>query len=197
MEEPVNKYLNGKIYKIVDLGYNDCYYGSTIQPLYSRMARHRKTYKYYKSGKSNYMSSYDMFDNYGLENCKIELVELYPCGSRNELEAREGYYIKNNECLNKIVAGRTMKEYYEDNKQRLLNKSKKYKETNKDHLSKKHKEWYETNKDHVLKQQKEYNENNKDRRREYIKQYRQNNKDHIKEYQKQYRLKKKAEKTDI
>jgi hypothetical protein len=90
MEE--NKYQRGKIYKIVDNAYNMCYYGSTINMLCQRMSLHREQYK------KNILKclTKKIFDEYGLENCKIELVENYPCNSRNELEAREGHYIKNN-----------------------------------------------------------------------------------------------------
>jgi hypothetical protein len=31
---------------------------------------------------------------YGIENCKIELVEAYPCENKEELRKREGYWIK-------------------------------------------------------------------------------------------------------
>ena len=41
----MNKYHNGKIYKVVDVGYNKCYIGSTTESLSQRMARHRSAYK--------------------------------------------------------------------------------------------------------------------------------------------------------
>ena len=41
-EEQPSMYQNGKIYKIVDNGYNLCYYGSTVQPLSKRLASHKK-----------------------------------------------------------------------------------------------------------------------------------------------------------
>ena len=44
--------------------------------------------------------------SFGLENCKIALVELFPCASKMELERKEGEYIKNNDCVNKTVVGR-------------------------------------------------------------------------------------------
>ena len=47
----MNKYQNGKIYKIVDVGYNKCYIGSTCEALSQRMARHRSNYKRYLQGK--------------------------------------------------------------------------------------------------------------------------------------------------
>ena len=37
-----NMYQNGKIYKVVDNGYNLCYYGSTCQPLTKRLSTHKK-----------------------------------------------------------------------------------------------------------------------------------------------------------
>ena len=40
-----NKYHNGKIYKIIDIEYNKCYIGSTIEDLNKRMAKHRNFYK--------------------------------------------------------------------------------------------------------------------------------------------------------
>jgi hypothetical protein len=36
-----------------------------------------------------------------------------------ELDKREGEHIRNNNCINKYIAGRTMKEYYEDNKEKI------------------------------------------------------------------------------
>ena len=42
-----NKYTNGKLYKITDIAYNECYIGSTIETLSQRMAGHRNKYKLY------------------------------------------------------------------------------------------------------------------------------------------------------
>ena len=110
-----NIYRNAKIYKIVDVGYNEQYFGSTTVELSKRMTRHRNRYRQYKKvGQFSY-TSFLLFDKYGIENCKIELVEMYPCDSKEELNRREGHWIKNQECVNKIVAGRTHKEYYRDN----------------------------------------------------------------------------------
>jgi hypothetical protein len=54
-------------------------------------------------------------DEFGIENCKIELIENYPCNSKEELLKREGWYIKVTECVNKMVAGRTKQEWKQDN----------------------------------------------------------------------------------
>ena len=97
-----NKYILSKIYRIYDVNYNMVYYGSTIESLATRMAKHRINYKRYKEGKTNYYYSFKIFNEYGVENCKIELVEYYPCNNIEELKQREGHYIENNECVNKL-----------------------------------------------------------------------------------------------
>ena len=52
-EEQPSMYQNGKIYKIVDNGYNLCYYGSTVQPLSKRLASLKKDYVRYQGGVRN------------------------------------------------------------------------------------------------------------------------------------------------
>ena len=90
-----NKYQNGKIYQITDIGYNKCYIGSTTEGLSLRMTRHRANYKnFLKNNGKNFISSYDLFNEYGLENCKIELIEYYKCNTLQELRKREGEHIK-------------------------------------------------------------------------------------------------------
>ena len=96
METHENEYQNSKVYRICDVAYTKFYYGSTVQPLAMRMGGHRAGYVQYKLGIGRKMSSYDIFDEFGIHNCKIELVELYPCDSKVELERREGYHIQIN-----------------------------------------------------------------------------------------------------
>ena len=72
-------YQNGKIYKIWDNNYTECYVGSTTQDLSVRMAEHRKFYKHYlewKTRTTNYTSACKLFNKYDIENCRIELEEL-------------------------------------------------------------------------------------------------------------------------
>ncbi len=70
------------------------------------------------------------------------------------------------------------KEYYEKNKEDILQKRKEYHENNKENR----KEYYEKNKEDILQKQKEYYEENKDK----IKEYNENNKEKIKEQHKKY-----------
>ena len=87
-----NKYSRSKIYKVTDIGYNKCYIGSTIEPLAKRMSKHRSSYA--KACRNTYCRSHDLFAEFGLENCKIELIEIYPCSSLIELLKRETEYIR-------------------------------------------------------------------------------------------------------
>ena len=111
----ISKYQKGQIYKIVDVGYNRCYIGSICESLSKRMARHRTHYNSLKKGKRGHAKSFDIFEEYGIENCKIEWIEDYPCDTKKELKASEGFSIPNLECVNRIVVGRTPQQYQQQN----------------------------------------------------------------------------------
>ena len=145
----MNKYENAKIYKIVDVGYNKCYIGSTCESLSQRMARHRNDYKANQRIKSKITNSFKLFDEYGLDNCKIELVENHPCGNIEELRRREGFYIKEFDCVNKNIAGRTDKEYKQDNRDHILELRRENYERHREDKINKAKEYYQQNKDYI------------------------------------------------
>jgi hypothetical protein len=113
----MSDYQKGKIYQInTSLG-PEVYYGSTTTPLNERMTRH----------KTHLLCTAQLiFKKYGFENCKIELVEDYPCNSKKELETRERFYIENNVCINKCIPTRTDAEYRKDNTERIRTQSKQY-----------------------------------------------------------------------
>ena len=130
----MNRYQNGQIYKIVDVGYNKCFLGSTTETLSQRMARHRRCYKKYLNGTYGRMTSFALFKEFGVENCKIVWIEDYPCNSKKELEAREGEHQQKTHCVNKRMEGRTMKQWTEDNKEYLQNYRKNKYERTKEEL---------------------------------------------------------------
>ena len=192
-----SKYHNGRIYKIVGNGYTKMYIGSTVQSLCNRMSEHRKRFNKYRHGQdTNYTSSFVIFEEYGMDNCKIELIEVFPCGSKEELHKQEGFHIKSNDCVNKLVNGRTRHDWYKDNKDVIQDKQrqyamnhkehikeykKKYVEEHKDELTRKSKEWYQANRETVLAQCKDYREKQKDKQRDTDKRYQEANKDKIAE----------------
>ncbi len=153
----MNKFANAKIYRVTDINNNESYYGSTINSLSLRKALHKASYKKYKNGEFNKLSIFDLFDKYGVENCEIELVEEYPCENKSELLNREGCYIKENDCVNKFIAGRTLKEYYLDNKAKYKEHNQQYYANNKDKISNHMKNYYQNNKQRIRQRQKIYN----------------------------------------
>jgi hypothetical protein len=103
-----SKYNNGKIYKIYSDNGDNIYIGSTIKKYLSdRMAVHRFEYKQDKHHKCN---SSLLFSEYGIENCKICLIESYPCKNSDELRMRERYYIETLKNVNIMIPYKTIEE---------------------------------------------------------------------------------------
>ena len=148
-------YTNSKVYKIWSTQGDKIYIGSTTkQYLSQRMDKHRTDYKRWKDNRSNFITSFKIFEEYGLENCFIELIESKECNSKDELLKIEGKYIRELECVNKITPCRTQieckeyqKDYYEDNKEQLLEHMKVYRENHKEKISEAQRQYRELNKE--------------------------------------------------
>ena len=126
----MNKFENGKIYKIVDNLSDMVYVGSTYKTLQQRLKAHEINFKAYKAGKQKFITSYKILKN---ADYKIELIENYPCNTKQELNLREGCIIKhfrNNKLniVNICIAGQTQKEsiaqHYQKNKEIISEKAK-------------------------------------------------------------------------
>ena len=156
-------YTNSKVYKIWSTQGDKIYVGSTTkQYLSQRMDAHRSQYKRWKDSKITMaVSSFILFDEYGVENCFIELLETKECNSKDEVLQLEGKYIRDLECVNKRIAGRTKKEYLEDNREHL-------------------KQYHEDNYERIQSYQRQYRELNKETTKEKNKQYHDLNKEKIK-----------------
>ena len=129
-------YQKTKIYKIESHLGDKIYVGSTAKEYLSqRFQQHKNTYKRWKNGKGNNITSFVLFDEYGIENCSIVLIEACLCNSKDEKNAKEGHYIKTLECVNKVVVGRTREEsqkaYRQSDKGKIAGKeaSKKYQQS--------------------------------------------------------------------
>lgn len=96
-----NKYSNGKIYRLIceDEHY---YIGSTIQTKLNLVFNNHK----YTSRNST-LRVYEHINNVGWDKVKIEVIEDYPCNSKQELIEREQYHINNTNndklCLNNSI----------------------------------------------------------------------------------------------
>ena len=97
-------YKNGKIYRILNTIDDDCYVGSTCQPLSKRMAKHRESmHSNVKKDRKLYAKMHEL----GVDNFYIELIEDCPSENKEHLRKKEGEYIRQLGTLNHLVAGRT------------------------------------------------------------------------------------------
>ena len=144
---------NAKIYKIVDNTNDNIYIGSTCNSLKTRLAVHKSGYNHFLKGIINNVRSFDILKN---NDYKIELLEDCDIKTKQELLARERFYIENNECLNKNMPGRYdngtqqyHKDYYIDNKDKIDDYHKEYNAKNKDKIDDYHKDYYIHNKEKI------------------------------------------------
>jgi hypothetical protein len=117
------EYKNTKIYKIWSVLGDKIYIGSTTKEYLSqRMTSHRYNYKSYTNKKKSiFITSFILFDEYGIENCSIELLEAKECKSIEEVKQLEGSYIRRLECVNKRCEGisrqESQKKYFQNHKE--------------------------------------------------------------------------------
>jgi predicted GIY-YIG superfamily endonuclease len=134
-------YADGKIYQL------DCedgyfYIGSTCSPLTQRLSEHKRHSKLYPNLK-----------RHSKPILGITLLKSYPCSSRKELLKEEDTLIRSNllnpKCLNELGSSLNIENrtnymrvygdaYYENNKEKILERCKLRYETNKDILNEKH-----------------------------------------------------------
>lgn len=134
-------YLEGKIYKIVSDETDKIYIGSTTKTLEERFKGHKYDFKY----KHIYFTSYEILK---YPDARIELICEFPCNSKEELEKEEGNQIRKyfNICVNEVIPGRTNAEYYQDHKEYY----KEWRKENKEFLASYHKNYYQNNKEKML-----------------------------------------------
>ena len=135
-------YQQGKIYKIYNKNNPErCYIGSTTQCLCERWRSHKETFK----NNRKYTTAHRLFQDYGLENCIIELIESFPCTTKEELNGREGHWIRTlgSGCVNKMIMGRTRQQYRIDTKEHKREVDRVYREKNKDKRKNYYRLWKE------------------------------------------------------
>ena len=111
-------YGDTKIYKIWSPKGPEIYIGSTVSKLLSkRLGQHKSNYNL----KHGYVSSFKLFDMYGVDNCYIELLEARCCISKDEQHKLEGEYISKFKCINERVANRKWTDWYMNNELPTVN----------------------------------------------------------------------------
>jgi hypothetical protein len=143
------------IYEIVCNITNEKYYGSTKSNIARRMYSHKTA--------SSKCTSRQIIDR---GDYIFRVLETLDNPTKIELWAKEKEYIKNNECINKLIPAQTEEElkaniifrngkYYLDNKEELLNQQKKYYFDNKNRITSRVKKYYNDNKEVIQAVRKE------------------------------------------
>ena len=107
------------------------------------MTSHKRFFKSQRKGKSSKINSFVLFDKYGIENCKITLIESVAGTCFDDLKTREAHYIRALKCVNRVMPIRRREEIYEyqkqynqSHKEKIKNYNKKYREENHDAMNK-------------------------------------------------------------
>ena len=122
--------------------------------------------------------------NGGFSNFDIIQLERFEFNTKYELHARERHYIELLKAsLNKAIPTRTVKEYRDENKEKIKEQLVVYREKNKEKIQEYEKKRYEENKEKLKEKNKKYYEENKERnkekKREINKKYGEENKEKI------------------
>lgn len=164
-------YQKGKIYKIVsdDL----VYIGSTCEPtLARRLSGHVRNYKYWKEGKHTFTTAFLLIET---EKYDISLIESVPCQSKDELHARERFWIETTTCVNRQIPGRTYNEWRIDKADKLKQQRKEWKEANVDKQKEWRKAYNEKNHEKLKAQWTAYNQTHREEQREHARKKREGN----------------------
>ncbi len=152
-------YKKSKIYKLVSNHTDKIYVGATTNFLHTRKGQHISNYKRWKKGRSN-CTSYEIVK---YDDCKIILIEEYPCDSKIQLSARERYWIEKSDCVNNNVPTRTKEEYYYHNRESILLHRREYKKQNKEKIMLKSKQYNEKNREKINLHNRESYSRNKEK----------------------------------
>lgn len=147
--------VHGYVYSLRTHQTPDIYIGSTTQSLSRRISNHRNCYKRYLNGGGNYVSSYEIIK---YEDAYIELIFEGEFESKNALHRKEGECIREKNCVNKRIEGRTKQEYAKDNKEHISNYRQKYRE---EHIEKVTEYLQKYREEHKV-EEKQYREEHKD-----------------------------------
>ena len=155
-----NKYNNSFIYTIRSPHTDKFYIGSTTQKLCKRFANHKSDYDAYVNNKKNYITSFKIIE---LGDSYIELLEQINCDSKIQLELREGELIRIHKdlCINKIMVGRTDKQYRLDNADIIKQRKKQYRQDNADKIKQQKKQYYADNLESIKLHDKQKYQNSK------------------------------------
>ena len=109
-------------------------------------------YKLWLKGKGHITTSYQIMKH---EDCQIVLIEMYPCNTKYELEARERYHIENTKCVTEVIPTRTKLESVHANIEQSRHHWRNYHNKNREERNAKQRDKYALNKDAINERHRE------------------------------------------
>ena len=147
-------FSKSKIYKITNDFDDSVYVGSTCDTLVKRFSRHKTSMN---EEKKKHLLIYKLMNDFGFERFRIDLIEDYSCNDKQMLRHREGFWIRELKAnLNMKIEGRNKQMWYEDNKERMLNKFKEYQNEHKHKIQEYQKNYQVENQGKLIEYRKEY-----------------------------------------
>lgn len=176
-------YKNTINYRIVckDVNITECYVGHTTH--FTKRKQQHKSVCNNPSSQRYHLYVYEFIrENGDWDNWDMIEIEKYEAVDSNDSHKRERHWIEFYKAsLNKQIPSRTDQEYYEDNKDQLLEYQRKYNKDHKEEILEKGKQYYEDNKEQIAERHRQYRKDNKEDIAEYHNKYYEGNKDRIKE----------------
>ena len=150
------------IYRLFNSNYEECYIGSTTN-YKRRIICHRSNCNNINCKEYNYKVYKFIRENDGFDKWQFEILEELDC-TKKELNETEGIFIEMfNSTLNIRIEGRSIKEYYIANIDKIREQGKQNYIANKDKIKEQRKQYRKLNKDKLKEQEKQYRELNKDK----------------------------------
>jgi len=161
-------YNRGKIYKLCckDANITDFYVGSTLNH-YRRKNQHKHHCNNPNSKDYNCPVYKFIRNNGGIDNWDLIILEEYEAKNKNDLLWKERQYIEalkpSLNCFKPIITRvekleqkkEQIKEYYQNNKEKISERMKEYNKNNSERIKEKNKKYRENNKEKLLQQKKE------------------------------------------
>jgi len=156
-------YYQTCIYKLVhfdDLNDENIYVGHTTN-MTKRKCQHKKACCNPNLKNHNLKVYQFIRENGGWDKWDMILVEKYSCKCSAEARARERYWIKELKAtLNSNEPGRTRKEWFEENREKIAEYQNEYRQCNKEKSKIYHKKYYQENHEKKIQNSKEYYQDN-------------------------------------
>ena len=135
----------GFIYKITSSHDKRVYVGKSKTTSDIRFDKHKKDYKGWCKGKQiNYITSFELMK---YDDCIMIVLENDI--SDDMLSQREGYWYTQFDCVNSQVPNRTLKEWYQDNRDKMLEYKRQYRINNQDEILEYNKQYYQNNQEKI------------------------------------------------